>query len=300
MALLRARRGPRRRCVVHIETGPYRTTEIRRMRRQKASKLPGSRPRPAKVSVQRGAYTDAQLDAAILRSQRSDPISVGIRLATIGVVYFLLGRAVAEGMGAIFLLLPLLAELLAMFWLGVLMAFSLVRCPSFRASMGSGVGIVLWSLGICGAVAAWMAHDTASGTWSLAALPQGARRTWDMGLGFGVHWAILIAVLGLAVASLREALAWRPEEGAFVWTAITSISVRLGLALLLGFFAFIGFVFLQPVVGPLLNAAVEGGSGAAWTVWAALLLIDVGVVVVLALMHRELLAKQAASQRVRP
>jgi len=270
------------------------------MRRQRPRTLPGSRPRPAQIPAPRGAYTDAQLDAAILRSQRSDPISVGIRLVSIGVIYFLLARAVTEGMGAIFLLLPLLAELLAMFWLGLLMAFTLVRCASFRASMGSGVGIVLWSLGICGAVAAWMAHDPAAGTWSLAALPQGARRTWDMGIGFGVHWAILVAVLGLVAASLREALAWRPEEGVFVWTAITSISVRLGLALLLGFFAFIGFVFLQPLVGPLLRAAAEGGSGAAWVVWAALLLIDIGVVVVLALMHRELLAKQAASQRVRP
>lgn len=261
------------------------------MRRQRSSLPSGPTSQGARAPARQGAYTDAELDAAILRSQRSDPLSVGIRLATIGVVYLLLGRAVADGMGAMYLLLPLLAELLAMFWLGLLMTYTLVRCPAFRASMGSGVGIVLWSLVICGAVAAWMAHDPDTGSWALSNLPQGSVRTWETAIGFGVHWAVLAAVLGLVVASAREALAWRPQAGVFVWTAITSIGVRLGLAVLLGFVAFLAFVFLQPLLGSHVLAALKGGSGAAWAAWSVLLLIDIGVVGVLALMHRELVAK---------
>lgn len=257
----------------------------------RASRRPGSSTSSRSLEQQRsenGGYTDAEMDGAILRSQRSDPVSVAMRLVAVATVYWLLGRAVAQGMGAAYLLLPLLAELLAMFWIGLLLSRTVVRCKAFRRSAGSGVGVVVWTLIILGGVAAWLARDPAGGGWALSNLPAGARLAWETSLRFGLHWAVLAALAGLIVATLREVLAWKPEQGVFVWTSIITTGTRIGLALLFGTFGFIA----AAVLGVPLTRA-DAGLHWPWITWTLLLLLDVGVVVVLALMHRDFKRKAA-------
>ncbi len=245
------------------------------------SRKPGGAGSLEQQRKENGGYTDAELDAAILRSQRSDPLSVGIRLATTGVVYFLLARAIADGMGAAYLVLPLLVELLAMFWIGWLLSRTVVPCKAFRRSGGSGVGVVIWSLVIVGGVAAWLAYAPGQG-WSPARIGEAAAARWETARDFGIHWALVAVVIGLLAATAREVMAWRPAQGVFVWTSIITIGSRIGLAVLLGMLVGLLFAFLGPVLKPLVAALPL-----AWVVWTVLLLLDVGVVLVLALMHRD-------------
>ncbi len=251
------------------------------------SRKPGGAGSLEQQRLENGGYTDAELDGAILRSQRSDPLSVGIRLATTCVVYFLLARAIADGMGAAYLLLPLLVELLAMFWIGLLLSRAVVRCKAFRRSAGSGIGVVVWTLIILGGIAAWLAYQPGEG-WSPARIGGTASTRWETARAFGMHWAVLASIVGLLAATAREVMAWRPEQGAFVWTSIITIGSRIGLAVLLGMLVGLLFAFFGPVLKPIVAALPV-----AWVVWSILLALDVGVVVVLALMHRDFKRKAA-------
>jgi hypothetical protein len=257
------------------------------MQRAGRSKRPRGGGSLEQQRLENGGYTDAEIDAAILRSQRSDPLSVGIRLGTTAVVYFLLARAIVGGMGAAFLLLPLLVELLSMFWIGLLLSRTVVRCEAFRRSAGSGIGVVVWTLVILGGVAAWLAYQPGEG-WSPARIGEAASARWETARAFGMHWAVLASIVGLLLATAREVMAWRPEQGVFVWTSVITTGSRIGLAVLLGMLVALLFAVFGPVLKPLVAALPL-----AWLVWTVLLVLDVGVVVVLALMHRDFKRKAA-------
>lgn len=236
-------------------------------------------------------YSDAELDAALLRSQGSDVFSVGTRLVAIVVVFGLLARAIQDGLTAPYLILPLIAELLAMFWIGWLMSRTVVRCPVFRKSAGT-LGVVLWTLVIALGMAAWLAYDPTAGDMALGRIAANAAAAWATIVANGLHWAVLVAVLGLCVSTVMEIQAWRQTGGVFVWTAITTTGTRIGLLILLGFVAMVPAMFVGPMVVSLLEAqgwlALLSQGQWAWPVWAVLLALDLGVLIVLTLMHREL------------
>lgn len=99
------------------------------MRRRHRRPLRSSLASPLTPETRLGGYRVADLDAALARSERSDPVSIGLRLLQIAIVHGLLAAAVLGGLPAQALLLPLLIELLAMFVIGSLLAALLVDCP---------------------------------------------------------------------------------------------------------------------------------------------------------------------------
>ncbi len=247
----------------------------------------GQRRDEATQRLANGGYTDAELDAALLRSQRSDPLAVALRLLTLGLVYGVLARAVAAGLASPYLLLPMLAELLLIFWLGWLLSRSVVRCPAFRRSAGSGLGVAVWSALILAVALGWVAWDPLAGEFSLQDLKPRAAAAFDTTLQHGLHWALLAMLVGLLAATVGEVAAWRRSGGVFVWTSITTAGTRIGLLVLLGMVAALAAGFLAPLwQGSGLGAWLD--QRLAWLVWSILLVLDLGVVVVLALMHRDL------------
>ena len=61
----------------------------------------------------------------------------------LAVVYWLLARAIAGGMTAPFLVLPLMFYFLAMFWIGWFMVRTVVPCPALRRGAGGLVTVVV-------------------------------------------------------------------------------------------------------------------------------------------------------------
>jgi len=268
------------------------------------SRLPTPRPtHGAKQPAHYGAYAAADMDAALLRSQSSDPLAVGLRLLGIGVVYALLGHAVANGLSSPYLLLPLWFELFVATWMGWLMARTVVPCPTFRRSGGSLFAMLVWSGVLLVPPALALAWDPVAGTLDPFRIPDGSRLAWHTVLASGLHWALLAAAGGLALSSIGEVLAWRRQGGVFVWTSLSTMSTRIALVFALAALAGIPLIFL----GGLLKDLVARSSWLpllseglwAWPVWTVLLLLDVGVVLVLALMHRDLRREQAAAGAAR-
>lgn len=252
-----------------------------------------------RASSSQGPYTDDQWDQALLTSQRSDLVSVGVRLATLVVVYFLLARAILNGLTGATLLLPLVLELLALQLLGWLLMRPAISCPKFHRSMGGVVGNLFILALLVGALVALLKIDaridlpdplTISAI--LAAL---AGLTEDVNLML----AVAAAVLGLATSSILEIMAWRRHRGVFVWTTVMVTATRVALILVLVLIIGVG------VVWPLLafevlpapdSALVQWLSPQqwAWPIWVTLLLIDLGTVLVMASMHRQARDKKAA------
>jgi hypothetical protein len=251
---------------------------------------------------QYGGYSEAEIDAALLRTQRSDPLGVGIRLATLGAVYFLLARAIQSGLTAPFVVLPLLLELLAVFWGGQLLK-RVVDCKAFRQSAGGLVLTLLWTAGIGLLILGMLSWDSAAGAPDPAQLPQALAAAPTTIREHGLHWALLAMLGGLLFGTVHDIHHWKRHGGVFVWTAITTAGFRLGLLFLLGFVgvllgALLGEFVLELLARsgwlPLLRA-----HGWAWPVWGVLLLLDLAVVVVSALMHRDLSAQAAGREAAR-
>lgn len=239
-----------------------------------------------------GGYAPAELDEALRRSQRSDPVTVVFRLLGIVVVYVLLARAILGGLGGAGLLLPLLVEALAVLWLGGVLALTVVPCPAFRASAGRGPGIVIASLVLlaagCGLLYAVPELRGANGIDPAAVWPWLHRHQ--------LHWALLAVVAGLVLTTANEVLAWRlrggVQGGVFVWTGLGFMATRFGLVILLGLVLGVSLALFAGA----LHERIEGSAWLArlaanqwaWAVWGALLLLDLSTLAVLALMHRDL------------
>lgn len=246
-----------------------------------------------------GGYSEAEIDAALVRSQRSDPLGVGIRLVTLAVVYFLLARAIQSGLTAPFVVLPLLLELLAVFWGGQLLK-RVIDCTAFRQSAGGLVLTLMWTLGIGLLILLMLSWDSAAGAPDPAQLPQALVAAKATVLEHGLHWALLAMLGGLVFGTVHDISHWKHHGGVFFWTAITTAGFRLAVLFLAGFVG----IFLAVLLGefvlmqlshsgwlPLLRA-----QGWAWPVWGFLLLLDLGVVVLATLMHRDLSAQAAGSK----
>ncbi|MGQ0801218.1 MAG: hypothetical protein ACT4NL_14065 [Pseudomarimonas sp.] len=266
--------------------------------------MPGGAMGSGSLEEQRlknGGYTDAEIDAALLVSQRSDPISVAVKLGTLALVYALLACAIMGGMTAPYLVLPLIVEFLAMFWIGWIMVRTVVPCPAFRRSAGGLLTVIIWTAVVGGAIVGWLIHDARAGLPPDASGELIRATMLSKLLGHSLHWAIVAALIGLLVSTALEISAWRRRgSGVFVWTAIAHTGVRIGLVFVGGLFVvLVGAIFKKPLValladsdwGPLLS---QGNF--AWPIWALLLLLDLGAVAVLALMHRDLKRKAAVAR----
>lgn len=240
-----------------------------------------------------GPYREADFDAAFVRTHRSDWVSVGLRALVLVLVYALLARAIrTEQLGVGFVFLPLAVEFLAIFWIGWVMATFLVDCKDFRKTSGS-LGLVLfWTLVILGAITARLAWDGERGELDPGLVPANLAIVWAKVRSSGLGWAMLVAAVGLVVATIPEVLRWRRTGGVFVWTSIMNSGFRLGvmvlLAFVVGMVGIVGAEFLLPVV------AEERARAWPWVAFGFLLLADVLTLVIATLMHRDLGRKAAA------
>lgn len=249
-------------------------------------------PRTSRLNPTIGGYTASQLDDALRRSQRSDPLTVACRLLGIAVVYALLALAIMEGMSGAGLLLPLLVEALVVLWLGGALALTVVPCAAFRASAGRGPGILMASAVVIVAGYALLhgvpelrAGDSIDVT---AILPWLYRHQ--------LHWTLLAVIVGLMLSSVREVMTWRADGGVhggvFVWTTLSFMATRIGLVLALGLFVALPALLImasahEPATTGSWLTPLASGSWA-WGLWGGLLLLDLATLAVLTGMHRDL------------
>ena len=243
-----------------------------------------------------GPYREHEFDAEFLRTHRSDWASVALRLALLAGIYWLLARAIrTEQLSAGFVVLPLVVEFIAIFWIGWVMATWFVDCETFRKSAGS-LGLTLfWTLVVAGAMAGFLAWDGDAERIDASRIPQQFGAAWARIHGSGLHYAMGLAIAGLVVSTVPEVLRWRRKGGVFVWTSIMNSGFRLGIMILLGFVGglvgILGAEFLLPVVPEERDALWP------WLVFWFLLVADVTTVVVAALMHRDLGRKARSKER---
>ena len=145
-----------------------------------------------------GGYTDAEFNEAMLRSQRSDPLTVAIRLGTLVAVYWLLARAIAQFKLPVSLLwLPLAAEFLAILWIGRFAIKPFVDCKAFARSMGGWFAFLFWNGVVVGAYVAALAWDSNTRGFAGAFAER-----WALVRESGMHYAIAAAILGLLLSSI--------------------------------------------------------------------------------------------------
>lgn len=234
-----------------------------------------------------GGYTDAEFEAAMLRSQRSDPLTVAIKVATLAVVYVLLFRAVAKFQLPVSLLwLPLAAEFLAIMWIGRFVIRPFVDCNAFMQSMGGWSAFVFWNVVVVGAYVAAFAWDSQQGGFAGVFAER-----WRMVRESGMHFAIGAAVVGLLLSTIVEVVRWRAQRGVFVWTSIMASGFRMGVMLLAVFAAVFVGIFLGQFLGD--DADTWPWS---WIVFGFLLFVDFATLVATTMFHRELLQKQHGSK----
>ena len=236
-----------------------------------------------------GGYTDREFEEAMLRSQRSDPLTVAIRLLTLVVVYWLLARAVSKFHLPVSLLwLPLAAEFLAIMWVGRFLVRPFVDCKAFAQSMGGWLAFVIWNAIVIGAYVAALAWDSDKHGFAGAFAER-----WALVRESGMHDAIGVAIVGLVLSTIVEVVRWRAVRGVFVWTSIMASGFRIGVLFLCA--------MLAAVLGIVFGKAIGGRPGLwnwSWIVFGFLLLVDVATLVVSTLFHRELLGKKRGKPKV--
>lgn len=267
-----------------------------------AARRPPARPlraAPLTADSRLGAYRVGDLDAALTGSERSDPLSIALRLLLLGAFYALLGRAVAHGAPAQALVLPLLVELLAVTAVGSLMALWPVDCPTFRRSTGGPIArivcvAVLLALlvGLLASLPDWSWRDARDASHVLS---------WVT--AHGLHWPIAAAVGGLSVHSAHEALDWRARggvrHGVFVWTSIQFLGTRIAVLIAIGLFIGIPLAVFVPGIVEAMGGLGHHAGWVAWCCFGLLLAVDVGATLVLAMMHRDA-SREAGSEASTP
>lgn len=230
-----------------------------------------------------GGYTDAEFNEAMLRSQRSDPLTVAIRLGTLVAVYWLLARAIAQFKLPVSLLwLPLAAEFLAILWIGRFAIKPFVDCKAFARSVGGWFAFLFWNGVVVGAYVAALAWDSNTRGFAGAFAER-----WALMRESGMHYAIAAAILGLLLSSIVEVVRWRARRGVFVWTSIMTSGFRIGVLFLCAMIAVVlGIVFARSLE--------RSGVNWSWVVFGFLLFVDLATLVAMTFFHRELLGKKRA------
>lgn len=234
-----------------------------------------------------GPYDDAELDAAILRTQSSDWSFVATRVVMLAVTFFFLARAVAHGATAGFLLLPLAVEFASIMWLGLLLSYFVIDCPKFRESSRKPGRVLFWTMLLVGGVSVVLGwegggFDTARIRLGWASASQELWRT-------GLVWAMLAGVVGLVFSTVREVVAWRRVGGVFIWHSVFAVSFRIAVVILLAVFS--PFVLI-PLADSLLPWLLETPQRVAWTAFGFLLFVEIGALAVGVGMHRSLKAEK--------
>jgi hypothetical protein len=236
-----------------------------------------------------GPYDDAELDAAILRTQSSDWSFVATRLVTLAVMFFFLARAVVHGATAGFLLLPLAVEFVSIMWLGLLLGYFVIDCPKFIETSRAPGRVVFWTLAIFGGVSVVLGWE--GGGFDVSRIRSGWASSWQEVVRTGLVWAMLAEVLGLVFSTVREVIAWCSDGGVFVWKSILSSSFRIAVVILLGVFS--PFVLI-PLADSVVPWLIETPRRVAWTALGFLLFVELGGLAFGVGMHRSLRAENAA------
>lgn len=242
---------------------------------------------------QYAGYSAAELDAEFVRTQRSDLVHVLLRLLSLGFVYGTLARGVhKQTLGAAFLLLPAALEFILVMWFGLWLSRRVVSCPRFARSAGSPALIVFWTLLIAAIIAGVLAWDEPSGGLQPWLLGDHLRAALHAVVDSGLVWGLLAMAALLVFSTMGEVARWKQVGGVFVWTSITDLGMRIGVAVLLLLFGGVLFGVFADAIGAELLADPQRR---AWLVFGLLLLIELAALLLGVLMHRDLSRKARAA-----
>lgn len=240
-----------------------------------------------------GGYSDAEFESALARSQSSDVFSVGARALTLVAVFWLLAHAIqVHDLPAWLLILPLVVEFIAIFWIGFVLSRFIVDCPTFAKSAGSLGLLLTWTVASLIVLFAVAGIDPELHGWRWQHIGTGVQILWFSLAKLGLHWVIFVSLSGLLISTSIEVLRWRRLRGVFVWTSIMNTGFRLGVMLLLGIVGFVAVLLLDNAF--YFSLADLSAKELAWAVFAFLLVGEVLTLIVSTLMHREALSKQGS------
>lgn len=262
-----------------------------------------SRKRQSEADQRRelGGYSEAEFDAEFVRSQRSDLVSVIVRVLSLVIVYGLVARAIlAHDLPPWLLVLPFAVEFLTIFWVGWLLSRFVVSCEVFAKSAGSFGLVVLWSLVLGGGMLAAMIFNP-GGTAQPDSSVGGLREAGSWIVRTDLHWALLTMVLVLLGSTYQEVMRWKQIRGVFVWTSIMTAGFRIGVAFLLGFAGVFIAMFAGDLFVDLADVRVCGGGTVLnWLLFAFIVIVEIATLVISVWMHRDAMktnTQTAASKR---
>lgn len=242
-----------------------------------------------------GGYSREQVDAALRETLRSDWPSIVLRLVVLAAVYTLLARAILAGMSSPYLVLPLLLEVLLIFWLGWVLTRTAVDCETFRKGSGSFALCLFWTAGIGAVVLVALAFDRQQEALDPAQILPRLERMQAVIVEHRLHWAMAAMAGGLLVSTAMDIARWRAQGGVFFWSSITHAGFRMAMLIVAVPVIGVPAIMLGELLVELLLrlgwADLLGAQLWAWPVWAFLLLLDLAATVVGVLMHRDLLAE---------
>ena len=238
-----------------------------------------------------GAYDDAELDAAILRTQSSDWSFVATRVVMLAVMFFFLARAVVLGATAGFLLLPLAVEFVSIMWLGLVLGYFVVDCPTFIATSRRPGRVLFWTLALFVGLSVVLGWEC--GGFDAARIRSGWVSAWREAWRTGLVWAMLAEVLGLLLSTAREVVNWRRVGGVFARDSVFAPSLRIAVVVLAGILS--PFVLI-PLADSVVPWLLETPERIAWTAFGFLLFVEVGGLAVGVAMHRSSKGEKAPSK----
>lgn len=247
---------------------------------------PGIRPQD---DATRRAATSRALHEKLREGWRMDPLSLGLRVATLVLAYALLARAIAQhALPLPLVVLPIAAEILAVMWIGVLLARCFIDCPAFREGAHGLFAPLFWSVLIGGGFVAWLAFDPLAGEFTAARMPGALVAAAQVAVASGVHWAVLAVVCGIAFGSALELRRWRARGGVFVWGQTIGGGLRIVLAIFGTPLLVLAAALLGPFVIETYPALLDVAP--AWWAFGLMVLGEVAVLGLAFAMHRYLAA----------
>ena len=237
------------------------------------------------------SYTEAAYDAEIARTQQSDWPYVGIRVTMLAIVFCLLARGIAiYGLRAGFLFLPLAAEFLTVFWVGLFLSYFVVDCPAFAKSSRKPILALGWTLATAAIICGVLAWD--NGGFHVDQIGPGWAAGWQDMWSMGLVWALVAGVIGILFSTVSEVVRWRRTGGVFVWISVFHLGTRLTVVLLLG----VPVLFLVFGFADSIGTWVFGTpEQTAWFVYGCLLVVEVGGLALGVLLHRSVVGKRAST-----
>jgi hypothetical protein len=180
--------------------------------------------------------------------------------------------------------LPIAAEILAVMWIGVLLARCFIDCPVFREGAHGLFAPLWWSVLLGGGYLAWLAFDPVMGGLVPARMPGALGAAAQVAVASGVHWAVLAVVGGIAVGSALELRRWRARGGVFVWGQTIGGGMRIVLAI----FGAPLLVLAGALFGPFVLEAFPAllDVAPAWWAFGLMVLAELAVLALAFAMHR--------------